>query len=159
MRVPAPRDLPALPYAHRLEPFAGEIEREGAYEWLHFDGSVFEDVQGGSSQFSESAFSSAAFHRGHYRRSRFDDVWMHTVRMVGTDLAETTWLDSECTAGVFAGTEIHVSEMHRTVFHQCKFDSVNLRGSTLKGATISPVQLLDLAPALARHVGLTVKGT
>ncbi|MDD9376905.1 pentapeptide repeat-containing protein [Streptomyces sp. ZAF1911] len=218
MRVPTLRDLAALPYAHRLEPFTGEIEREGTYEWLHFDGSAFEDVQGGSTQFSESAFSSATFERGHYRRSRFDDVWMHTVRMVGTDLAETTWLDSECTASVFAGTEIHVSEMHRTVFHQCKFDSVNLRGSTLKdvafvdcllrdvdfggamltgvsfpgstldvarfdkatvtrvdlsealalgiasgiealkGATISSIQLLDLAPALARHVGLTVKG-
>ncbi|MFG2873594.1 pentapeptide repeat-containing protein [Streptomyces sp. NPDC048337] len=217
MRARAPRDLAALPYAHRLEAFTGEIEREGTYEWVHFDGSVFEDVQGGSAQFGESAFSSVTFDRGRYRRARFDDVWMHAVRMVGTDLAETTWLDSECTAGVFAGTEIHVSEMHRTVFHQCKFDSVNLRGATLrdvafvdcllrdvdfggatltgvsfpgstldvarfdraaltrvdlsealglgiasgiealKGAQISAVQLLDLAPALARHIGLTVK--
>ncbi|MFD7262343.1 pentapeptide repeat-containing protein [Streptomyces sp. NPDC059874] len=217
-RTPAPRERDALPYAHRLEPFTGEIEREGTYEWLHFDGSVFEDVQAGSAQFGESTFSSATFARGRYRRSRFDDVWMHAVRMVGTDLAETTWLDSECTAGVFAGTEIHVSEIHRTLFHQCKFDSVNLRGATLKdvafvdcllrdvdfggatltgvsfpgstldtarfdkatvtgvdlsealalgiasgiealkGATISAVQLLDLAPALARHIGLTVKG-
>ncbi|WP_308402296.1 pentapeptide repeat-containing protein [Streptomyces telluris] len=118
MPVPAPCDLTSLPYAQHLKPFTGELEHAGAYEWLHFDGPVFQDAEAGSSLFSQSAFSSATFDRGRLRRSRFDEVWLHTVRMVGTNLAETTWLDSQCTASVFAGTEIHGSEMRRTVFHQ-----------------------------------------
>ncbi|WP_432280627.1 pentapeptide repeat-containing protein [Streptomyces luomodiensis] len=214
---PRPRPLDALPYAHRLSPFSGEIEPEGVYEWLHFDGSALEDLDGESSRFSESAFSSVTFTGGGYRRSRFDDVWLNAVRMVGTDLSETTWLNSECSAGILAGTEIHSAGMHRVVFHGCKFDSVNLRGAALRdvafvdcllrdvdfggatltgtsfpgstldgvhlrkatladvglheaaglhiasglealnGATISSTQLLDLAPALAQVIGLTVR--
>ncbi|WP_171168124.1 pentapeptide repeat-containing protein [Streptomyces sp. I05A-00742] len=144
MRARAPRDLAALPYAHRLQPFIGEIEQAGTYECLHFDGTVLQDTEGGSSLFSESAFSSAAFERGRYRRSRFDDVWLHTVRMVGTNLAETTWLDTECTAGVFAGTEIHGTEMRRVIFRQCKFDSVNLRAATLRDVVFVDCLLRDV---------------
>ncbi|MER5784933.1 pentapeptide repeat-containing protein [Streptomyces mobaraensis] len=132
MRIPAPRELTELPYAHRLEPFTGPMERGGGYESVHFDGSAFEDAQGGSSLFSEAAFSSAVFERGSLRRSRFDDVWLHTVRMVGTSLADTTWLDGEFTAGVLAGVEMHGAELRRVVFRQCKLDSVNLRGATLR---------------------------
>ncbi|MFG2181518.1 pentapeptide repeat-containing protein [Streptomyces abikoensis] len=144
MRVPGPRDLAALPYAHHLQPFTGELEHAGAYEWLHFDGSVFQDAEAGSSLFSQSAFSSATFERGRLRRSRFDEVWLHTVRMVGTNLAETTWLDSECTAGVFAGTEIHGSEMRRAVFRQCKFDSVNFRATSFKDVVFVDCLLRDV---------------
>ncbi|MFE6686059.1 pentapeptide repeat-containing protein [Streptomyces sp. NPDC057743] len=144
MRVRALRDLAALPYAHHLEPFTGELEQAGAYEWLHFDGSAFPDAEAGSSLFSQSAFSSATFDRGRLRRSRFDEVWLHTVRMVGTRLAESTWLDSECIASVFAGTEIHGSEMRRIVFHQCKFDSVNLRATSLKDVVFVDCLLRDV---------------
>ncbi|WP_405187290.1 pentapeptide repeat-containing protein [Streptomyces anulatus] len=217
MRARSPRELAKLTYAHRLTPFTGEMEREGTYEWLHFDGCDFEDVDGGSSGFTESAFSATTFTRGRYRRSQFDDIWLHTVRMVGTDLAETTWMDSECNEVVLAGTELSGSHMNRVTFYNCKFDSVNARlaklrnvafvdcllrdvdfggavltnitfpGSTLdrahfdnakmtkvdlreaaglsiasglealKGATISTYQLLDMAPALAQVLGLTVK--
>ncbi|WP_314616649.1 pentapeptide repeat-containing protein [Streptomyces stackebrandtii] len=217
MRVPAPRDLPALPYAHRLEPFTGDLDREEVYEWLHLDDRTFDDVDGGMARFSESALSSVTFTGGRFRRARFDTVWMHNIRTVGSDLAETTWLDTECLSSLLAGTQLHGTQMRRAVFHHCKFDSVNLRaaqlanvtfvdcllrdvdfagatlngvsfpGTTLdgvdltkatltrvdlseatalgitsgvaalKGATISAPQLLDLAPALARHIGLTVK--
>ncbi|WKU42852.1 pentapeptide repeat-containing protein [Streptomyces sp. VNUA116] len=144
MRVRTPRDLNALPYAQHLEPFTGELEPAGAYEWLHFDGSAFQGAEAGSSLFSQSAFSSVTFDRGRLRRSRFDEVWLHTVRMVGTNLAETTWLDSECTAGVFAGAEVHGSEMRRVVFHQCKFDSVNLRATSLKDVVFVDCLLRDV---------------
>ncbi|MER7504383.1 pentapeptide repeat-containing protein [Nonomuraea pusilla] len=168
-------------------------------------------------RFGESAFSSVTFTGGRYQRSRFDDVWLQAVRVVGSGLAETTWLDGEVRDSVLAGAQLYGAQLHRTLFHRCKFDSVNLRtatlrhvtfvdcllrdvdfggatltgvsfpGSTLdrarfdkatlsgvdlrraeglgvasgledlKGATISPAQLLDLAPALARVVGLTVQ--
>ncbi|MCY0932493.1 hypothetical protein OTB20_41450 [Streptomyces sp. H27-H1] len=40
------------------------MDREGAYEWLHFDRCDFEDVDGGSSGFTEPAFSAVTFTRG-----------------------------------------------------------------------------------------------
>ncbi|WP_204328103.1 pentapeptide repeat-containing protein [Streptomyces aureoverticillatus] len=212
-----PRDLADLPYAHRLEPFEGELEREGDYEAVHFDGCDFEELDGGSAAFAESAFSSVAFNGGRYRRARFDDVWTHQVRWVGADLAESRWTDCESGAGLLAGVELFSAQLRRVTFHHCKFDSVNLRvaalrdvafvdcllrdvdfggaaltqvsfpGSTLdrvrfddvkadradlseaaalgiasgleamRGVTISPLQLLELAPALAGVVGLKVR--
>ncbi|MGV4926193.1 pentapeptide repeat-containing protein [Streptomyces sp. BHT-5-2] len=159
MHVNTPRDLAALPYADRLEPFIGEIEHAGAYEWLHFDGTTFEGGEAGSSLFSQSAFSSVSFNGGRLRRSRFDEVWLHTVRMVGTNLAETTWLDSECAASIFAGTEIHGSEMRRVVFHQCKFDSVNLRATSLKDVAFVGCLLRDVDFGGARLADVRFPGS
>ncbi|MGK5637415.1 pentapeptide repeat-containing protein [Streptomyces sp. URMC 126] len=144
MRIPKPRELTQLPYAHGLEPFTGPLERAGAYERLHFDGSAFEDAEAGRSLFSEVAFSSAVFQRGSFRRSRFDDVWLHAVRMVGTDLADTTWLDGELTAGVLAGAEAHGAELRRVVFRQCKLDSVNFRAATLREVAFVDCLLRDV---------------
>lgn len=211
-----PRDLAELPYAHRLVPFEGELGREGDHEGVHFDGCAFDGVDGGSSAFTASAFSSVTVTGGRYRRARFDDVWTHNARWIGADLAESRWLDCEASAGLLAGVELAGSELRRVTFHHCKFDSVNLRatelrdvafvgcllrdvdfagaalnrvafpGTTLervrfdnlaaadadlseaaalgiasglgalRGATISVLQLMELAPALAQHVGLVV---
>ncbi|MFE7113740.1 pentapeptide repeat-containing protein [Streptomyces sp. NPDC057575] len=217
MHAPTPRDLPSLPFAHRLEPFTDDLERDEVYEWLHIDGRTFDDTDCGMTRFSECALSSVTFTGGRFRRARMDTVWLDNIRTVSSDLAETTWLDTECRSSLLAGTQLHGSQMRRTVFHHCKFDSVNLRaaqlrdvtfadcllrdvdfagatltgvtfpGTTLdrvdftkatlarvdlreatslgitsgvealKGATISTLQLFDLAPALAQHIGLTVK--
>ncbi|HEY9328831.1 MAG TPA: pentapeptide repeat-containing protein [Streptomyces sp.] len=144
MRARTPRDLNELPYLHRLTSFIGEMEREGSYEWLHFEGRDFQDVDGGSSGFTESAFSAVTFTRGRYRRSQFDDVWLHTVRMVGTDLSETTWMDSECDQVVLAGTEVSGSHMNRVTFYNCKFDSVNARLAKLKNVSFVDCLLRDV---------------
>lgn len=217
MVVGVPQDPSQLSYAHRLEPFAGRIEREETYEWIRFEGEVFDSADAGSCRFGESVFSSVSLDRTRLRRARFDDTWWHTPRLVGVDAAESTWLDSTVTAGVWAGVEAHGAEFRRIVFHQCKLDSVNFRatdlrsvtfvdcllrdvdfgqstltdvtfpGTTLdrarfdravmsrvdlrdaagleiasgvealKGATISTTQLFELAPALARQAGITVK--
>ena len=216
-RARAPREFADLPYAHRLEPFTGELGREEDCESVHFEDCDFTDVEGGSSRFIESAFSSVTFTGGRYRRTRFNDVWMHNVRWIGTDLAETGWLDCEINGSLLAGLQIFGSQLRRVTFHHCKFDSANFRqaklhdvsfvgcllrdadftgaamtdvtfiGSTLdrvhfqnadmkrvdlrgaealgiasgfdalRGATITQLQLLELAPALAQVLGLTVK--
>ncbi|MEX0172020.1 pentapeptide repeat-containing protein [Streptomyces sp. LMG1-1-1.1] len=217
MHTPTPWGLPSLPFAHRLEPFTDDLERDEVYEWLHFDGRTFDGIDGGMTRFNECALSSVTFTGGRFRRARLDTVWLDTIRTVGSDLAETSLLDTECRSSLLAGTQLHGSQMRRTVFPHCKFDSVNLRaarlrdvtfadcllrdvdfagasltdvsfpGTTLervdltkaararvdlreattlgitsgvealKGATISTLQLFDLAPALAQHIGLTVK--
>ncbi|MEU1672325.1 pentapeptide repeat-containing protein [Streptomyces roseifaciens] len=79
--------------------------------------------------------------------------------MVGTNLAETTWLDSQCTASVFAGTEIHGSEIRRTVFHQCKFDSVNLRATALRDVAFVGCLLRDVDFSGATLAGVSFPGS
>ncbi|AZQ73020.1 pentapeptide repeat-containing protein [Streptomyces luteoverticillatus] len=159
MRVPDPRELAALPYAHRLEPFAGELERESAYEWVHVDGREFDDVDGGSAHFSESALSSVTLTRGRYRRALFDTVWFHNLRTVGSDLAETRWMDVECVSGLLAGTEIHGADIRRTVFHHCKFDSVNLRVAKLKEVAFVDCLLRDVDFGGATLTDVSFPGT
>lgn len=142
--MPAPRELADLPYARHLEPFPGELEREGDYDGVHVDQAVFEDVDAGSARFVESAFTSVAFTGGSMRRARFNDVWLHSVRWVGTDLAETSWLDGVVVAGVLAGVEMFGSELRRVAFHNCKLDSFNLRSATLRDVTFADCLLRDV---------------
>jgi len=215
--MPVPRELADLPYGRHLDPFHGELDREGDYNTIHFEGDEFEEGEGGNSRFTECAFTQVAFIGGAYRRARFNDVWLHTVRWVGTDLVETVWLDAEVIASALSGVQMFSSELRRMTFFNCKFDSVNfrtatlqavsfvdcllrdidfggatltvvtfagsaldevrfgkarlqkvdLRGATslgirdgveaLQGATITTMQLLDLAPMFAQAIGVTVQ--
>jgi Uncharacterized low-complexity proteins len=212
-----PRDLVDLPYATHLETFTGQLSREGDMDTVRIAERDFEGTEVGGSRFTESVLSRVGFIDSGFRRVRFDDVWMHTVRWTACNLAETNWLDVEVNAGMLAGVEAWGAGMRRVAFLNCKFDSVNLRGAKLrdvdfvdcvlrdvdfggatldsvtftgstleeagfdkaqlkkvdlrgaralgiasgleglKGAVISNVQLLELAPALAHALGITVK--
>lgn len=211
------RALSELPYSNYLDPIRGGLVPYGDYDTVHADGLVFDKVEAGNCRFTESALSMVDFTGGKLRAARFNDVWFHTVRWVGTDLVDTTWLDVEMTSIAMAGIECYGSEFRRVVFHNCKFDSVNWRSSTfhdvhfvdcmlrdvdlsgaslvgasfpgstierlvlnsaslskvdlrgaislgvsdgvtaLKGATISEVQLVELAPSFAHALGVVVK--
>ncbi|MBQ0987939.1 pentapeptide repeat-containing protein [Streptomyces sp. F63] len=142
--LPPPRDLGDLPYADYLEPFGGLLRPEAVHDTLHFDDSSFEDADSGSARFTECAFSSVTFTGGRLRRARFNDVWLHTARLVGTDLAETDWLDAEIVSGSLAGLEMFGAELRRVTFHQCKFDSVNFRTATLRDVAFRDCLLRDV---------------
>lgn len=159
MPVLVPRDLAELPYAHRMDPFDGDLDRDGTYENVHFDGSALDDADGGGSRFTECAFSDTVFTQGRYRRARFDDVWLNAVRMVGTDLAESNWLDVEFSAGLLAGLQIHGAQLRRVVFHHCKFDSVNLRAASLREVSFVNCLLRDVDLAGATLTGVSFPGT
>lgn len=159
MPVRAPRRFGELPYAHRLEPFDGDLERDGTYDSAHFDGTELEDVEGGGSGFTECAFSAATLTRGRYRRTRFDDVWLEGVRIVGADLAESGWMDCEFTSGLLAGLQAHGTQMRRVVFHNCKFDSVNLRASALRDVAFANCLLRDVDFAGATLTGVSFPGS
>jgi uncharacterized protein YjbI with pentapeptide repeats len=215
--VPAvPRELADLPYARHLEPLRGELETEGTYDTVHADDREFLEPRAGGARFVECAFTSVAFEGGRMRRARFNDVWCHTVRWVGTDLAESSWMDASVLSGMLAGVQSFGATLRRVTFSHCKLDSVNwrsaalrevrfedcllrevdfgeaaltdvsfpgsvldgvrlrgarlrgvdLRGAAalgiadgveaLRGATIDQGQLLDLAPAFAQALGVTV---
>lgn len=211
-----PRELADLPYARHLEPLRGELETEGTYDTVHADDREFQEPRAGGARFVECAFTSVAFEGGRMRRARFNDVWCHTVRWVGTDLAESSWMDASVLSGMLAGVQVFGATLRRVTFSHCKLDSVNwrsaalrevrfedcllrdvdfgeatlrdvsfygtvldgvrlrgarmngvdLRGAAslgiadgveaLRGATIDQGQLLDLAPAFAQALGVTV---
>ncbi|MER7759617.1 pentapeptide repeat-containing protein [Streptomyces sp. NPDC097619] len=143
MRVAPPRELADLPYAHHLEPCAGEPERDGAHDCVHVDGAHYEDLDGGRLRLVESALSEVTLTGGRYRRARLDSVWCRGLRAVGTDLAETAWLDVDCAAGLFAGIQLHGAELRRVVFRNCKFDSVNFRAARLREVAFVDCLLRD----------------
>jgi uncharacterized protein YjbI with pentapeptide repeats len=142
--VNGPRELNDLPYAGFLSPAAGPPAQDGAYDSVHFDGGEYAGLKAGGSRFAECAFSSLAFDGGRLRRARFNDVWAHTVRWVGTDLTETDWLDAEFGANVLAGVELYDSRLHRAAFHHCKLDSVNFRGAKLREVVFADCTLRDV---------------
>jgi uncharacterized protein YjbI with pentapeptide repeats len=129
---PGARELEDLPWAPHLAAFSGELEREGDYDTVHFDGGEYADADCGSSRFTESAFSSTGFTGTRFRRARFNDVWLQQVRLVGSDLAESNWLDAEWSGGLLAGLEFYGAPLRRVVFQHCKLDSVNLRSAKLQ---------------------------
>jgi uncharacterized protein YjbI with pentapeptide repeats len=81
-----------------------------------------------------------------------------------------TFADCVLDEADFGGADISLCTFHgcsllRTYFQGAKLTKVDLRGAklepdgpatALKGATIDPVQLVDLAPALARDAGIDV---
>ncbi|MEU0939627.1 MULTISPECIES: pentapeptide repeat-containing protein [unclassified Embleya] len=159
MRVHNSRELTQLPYAHRLVAFEGELERDGDHEFAHFDGDAFVESVAGGSAFTSSAFSSVTFTGGRYRRARFDDVWLHSVRVVGSDLVDTSWMDAEFAASVLAGIEAFGATMRRVVFHHCKFDSVNLRKTRLREVSFVDCLLRDVDLAGATLTDVTFPGS
>lgn len=209
-------DLSELPFAADLSPFDGEWVLDGEYDTAHFEGLTLENVAAPHSRFLECAFTKTAFEGGRLRGARFGDVWLREVRLVGTEIMETSWQDAAFVSSVLAGVQAFGASLTRVAFTGCKLDSVNLRGATLtevefadcmlrevdlsgatikrasfrgstlreveldgaklykvdmrgaelglsggheslRGAIIDSTQLLDLAPALAESIGITVR--
>ncbi|WP_279580621.1 pentapeptide repeat-containing protein [Fodinicola feengrottensis] len=118
--MPESRELAELPYAPYLVAPDGELEQGDDYDTVHFQDVSFTDVKAGNTRFAESAFSSVDFGNGHFRRAKFNDVWIHTGQFVGTDLVETTWLDTEIITSVLAGAAMFDAELTRVSFFGCK---------------------------------------
>lgn len=154
-----PRDRTDLPYADQLTVFDGRLGPDEYYDTVLFDGVEWEQPQAGGARFTECAFASAAFTGGRLRRARFNDVWLHAVRLVGTDLSHTGWLDTEVIAGILAGLEVYDAELRRVAFHNCKLDSVNLRGSVLRDVSFTDCLLRDVDFAGAQLTGVTFPGS
>lgn len=158
-----PTVLSDLPYAEDLRPFDRKQLHADLHEVVHVDGERFAGVNLTGARFIESAFTGAQWDGGVMRRCRFTDVWMHAVRLTGTDIAECTWLDSHVLAGVFAGTASFDCEMQRVVFSSCKLDGVNFRASRMVDVVFEDCVLTDVdfgGASLTRVAfpGSTVRG-
>jgi len=154
-----PRELSALPFAHLLGPHEGAIEPDEHYDTVLFEGLAFDGAEAGDCLFTECAFAAATFTGGSYRRSRFGDVWLHGVRVVGTDLAETRWLDTAVISAAFAGVEAFSTQWRRVVFEGCKLDSVNFRASEFTDVAFEDCVLRDVDWTGSKLTGVRFPGS
>ncbi|GAA5050286.1 pentapeptide repeat-containing protein [Nocardia callitridis] len=138
------RELADLPYARHLVPLAQELAPEGDYDCVHIDGDTdFDDVHLPHARFTESAFTGLVVNGGSMRHTRFVDVWQRGVRWIGTELADTSWQDTEAVDGAMSGVDLGGATLRRVRFVGCKFDSVNFRSARLREVTFTECVLRD----------------
>jgi len=138
-----PRALADLPFAAELRPFDGELELEGDYDRVLFDGAAFAEAVAGGSRFAESAFTGVTFDGGRLRRARLSDVWFGETRFVALDAAECSWTDVWFSGCVLAGVQAFASVLRRVTLRGCKLDSVNFRECTLTDVLFEDCVLRD----------------
>lgn len=138
------RELSDLPYYQHLAAHSGELEPGGEYDVAHFADEEFDDLEVGNVTFTECAFSGTIFSGGTFRGAKFNDVWLHNVRVVGSSLAESRWLDAEIRDGAWSGVEQFSASLRRVVFAGCKLDSVNFRAAVFDDVTFDHCTLLDV---------------
>ncbi|MEU2037161.1 pentapeptide repeat-containing protein [Nocardia niwae] len=117
------------------------------------------------------ALSGVDFAGANLRRVRFEGCKFDSVNFRGAHLREVSFTDCvlrDCDFADAALTGITVpgSELVRLSLRNVRGAKVDLRGATalditegldsLRGATITSLQLMDLAPAFARSIGITV---
>ncbi|RKE19191.1 pentapeptide repeat-containing protein [Streptomyces sp. TLI_171] len=149
--------LEDLPYAHLLQRHAGPLRADTRYDTVHFDDLALTGQFGGAS-FLECAFTAVRAEEAKLRRAGFNEVWMHGGRLVGVDLAESEWQDSEVDSCVLAGVSAYSSAVRRTVFRQCKLESVNLRGAVLRDVVFEDCLLRDVDLADAKLTDVSFPG-
>lgn len=151
--------LSDLPYADVLVSHSGPLDPGGQYDGAWFDSDRFDDRDLGNVKFLECAFTSVTFSGGQLRRARFNDVWVRGGRIVGTDLAESVWLDSTLLSSALSGVEAYGSQFRRVTFARCKLDSVNLRAAVLDEVTFEDCDLADVDLGAATLTSVRFPGT
>ncbi|MBK1783484.1 pentapeptide repeat-containing protein [Prauserella cavernicola] len=139
-----PRALTDLPFHRYLEDTDEVPGPSSDHEVAHYRGTDFSDVRADGARLTECAFSDTTFGASRWRGARFNDVWFQGSQLVGTDLAESQWLDTEFVTCALAGTATFDVTMNRVVFHGCKLVSVNLREARLDDVTFSHCVLRDV---------------
>lgn len=140
----APRNLADLTFAAGLEADkTGDLEADGDYDRVHFDGLTVADASAGGARFLECAFTGVTFDGGWLRRSRLSEVWFGQTRFVALDAAESSLTDVWLDGCVLAGMQAFGLLMRRVTFRGCKLDSVNFRESTLTDVTFEDCVLRE----------------
>ena len=151
-------DLPDLPFAAALVAHDGTWGHD-VYDTIHFDAGTVADADGAGARFLECAFTQETFDGGRLRGASFNEAWLRDVRLVGTDMRETGWLDTTVAASVVAGVQAYGSELRRVTFRGCKLDSVNLRDCTLTDVVFEDCLLRDVDLNGATLVRVTFPGS
>ena len=140
-RVP---ELADLPYAAHLAPPEGDLAPHGDYDTVLFERADFDEPNAASARFLECAFSKVSMTGGRLQRVTLRDVWIRDLRLTGTNITESYWLDVTLLASSLAGVQMFGSELRRVTFSGCKLDSVNFRGARLEEVRFDNCVLRDV---------------
>jgi uncharacterized protein YjbI with pentapeptide repeats len=102
---------------------------------------VFEQTRLDMANFRLARLERVTFRDCSLTEADFGDAQLDSVRFERCRLRGATFRDARCRSTDLRG---------------CSLEAIEGAGG-LAGATIDPVQLMELAPALARHVGLVVE--
>lgn len=141
MRLPGLADLP---FAAALVPHEGDFDAGGDYDTVLFEHADFDRPSAPNARFLECAFRQVSITGGSLARCRLRDVWAADLRLTGTDLPESGWLDVTVLRSSLAGVQLFGAELERVAFSGCKLDSVNFRGSRLTSVTFDQCVLRDV---------------
>jgi uncharacterized protein YjbI with pentapeptide repeats len=155
-RVP---DLADLPYAAHLTLAEGGLAPHGDYDTVLFERATFDEPNAASARFLECAFSTVAMTGGKLQRATLRDVWIRDLRLTGTTITESYWLDVTVLASSLAGAQMFGSELRRVTFSGCKLDSVNFRGARLDDVRFDNCMLRDVDFADAELSGCDFGGS
>lgn len=123
-------------------------------------------------ELSGCALSGCELYGAHLKRVRFSDCVLDSVNLRGAVLREVTFTDCQVRDLDLGSAQLDDvrwpgSRILRLDLSQARLSRVDLRTADvdiargldrLRGAIVDHVQLLDLAPALAAYLGLTVLG-
>lgn len=158
--MPNPRELKDLRYFPHLVTRNDQPTDDGDYEVALFEKTSFRGVHAGNVRFLESALSGVDFGDCNLRGSRFTEVWIGGgCQLNGSDLARTSWLDSEMVTSVVAGTALFDSDLRRVNFFGCKLVGTNFRNAALREVAFVDCTLRDVDFAEARLIDVTFPGS
>ncbi len=152
-------ELADLPYAHALVPHEGAFSSAGDFDTVLFEETEFDAPDAPNSRFLECAFRQVSITGGRMQRSGLRYVWARDLRLTGTTLAESSWLEVTLIGSVLAGVQVFGSELRSVIFSGCKLDSVNFRASKLTRVTFENCVLRDVDFAGATLTGCSFPGS
>lgn len=143
----SPHGVNDLQFAASLTSFSldADLESEGDYDRVRFDGTVFADSDASGARFTECAFVGGTGLDGvRLRRARLTDVWFGETRFVAADLAESSLTDVWLSGCVLAGVQSFSLVGRRVWLRGCKLDSVNFRDAKLTDVVFEDCVLRDV---------------
>jgi uncharacterized protein YjbI with pentapeptide repeats len=154
----------------RLE---GAILLHCTFRSIQADVARWRGISARSTAFRSSRMTGIQLNECELRDVLFEDTRLDLANLRGARLERVTFRDCSLTEADFADAELVLVRFERcalrgATFRDARCQSTDLRGSSLDeldgagglaGATIDAVQLMELAPALARHLGLRVEPT
>lgn len=152
-------DLADLPFAAALTPHEGGLQADDAYDTELFEGAELEKPHAPNSRFLECAIRNLSMTEGSLQRASLRHSWLRDVRLTGTSMAESDWLEVTVLGSSLAGVQVYGAKLDRVVFSGCKLDSVNFRASELTGVTFDRCVLRDVDFAGAKLTRCSFPGS
>ncbi|MFE3825783.1 pentapeptide repeat-containing protein [Streptomyces sp. NPDC059092] len=115
-----------------LSPYGGDLEPDGDYDGLEFQGLDLGSQSGPGARFIDCALRECGLDGTALVRARFVDSVLTGVRGVGTDLAGASLRDVEVVDARLGGLQLHGAVLERVLIKGGKIDYLNLRKARLK---------------------------